>query len=335
MGIVFHKSYLSRTQPGDHPESPARTGAIVRRLESLGLMEGALVPEPATLAEVEAAHEKYYLSELRGWGEGYIDPDTYMMADGWQNALNAAGGALLAARRAYAEKRPYFALARPPGHHATKGQSMGFCYINNAAVAAKALLPEAKRVAIIDYDVHHGNGTSDIFFQDPNVLYVSTHQWGIYPGTGFYTETGAGDGKGYTINIPMPSGAGDATFDKAFDDVIGPALRSFKPGAVIVSLGVDSHYKDYLASLTLSSQGYVNLCRKTLEAAGKLCQGRTAFTLEGGYHPESLAEVVASVVKSFEGEETELAFKEVSDKDCIGASAVEACRKMHAEQWNL
>ena len=335
MGVVFHETYLSKTQPGDHPESPARTGTIVRKLESLGLMEGSLKPEPATLAQVEAVHEKYYLSELRTAEAGYIDPDTYLMADGWQNALNAAGGALLAARRAFEEKKPYFALARPPGHHATKGQSMGFCYINNAAVAAKGLLQDAGRVAIIDYDVHHGNGTSNIFFDDPDVLYISTHQWGIYPGTGYFTEVGTGAGKGYTINIPLPSGSGDATFAKAFDEVIGPSGEEFKPGAVIVSLGVDSHYKDFLASLTLSSKGYVDVCRKTLDVSKRVCQGRTAFLLEGGYHPESLAEVVAGVVKSFEGEEMPLEFDKVSDTECVGANAVEACKKTHAEQWNL
>jgi acetoin utilization deacetylase AcuC-like enzyme len=335
MGLVFHESYMAKTQPGDHPESPARTGAIVRKLQALGLMEGALRPEPATAAEVEAVHEKAYLSELRNAGAGYIDPDTYLMADGYQNALNSAGGALLAARRSFAEKMPYMALLRPPGHHATRSQSMGFCYVNNAAVAAKALLPEAKRVAIVDYDVHHGNGTSDIFYDSADVLYVSTHQWGIYPGTGYFTEVGAGAGKGYTVNVPLPSGAGDATFAKAFDEVIGPAVESFKPGAVIVSLGVDSHYKDYLASLTLSSKGYVELCRKTLELSKRVCQGRTAFLLEGGYHPESLAEVVAGVVKAFDGEETELVFNDVSDRECVGASAVEAAKRVHAERWGL
>lgn len=335
MGVVFHESYLAQTQPGDHPESPARTAAIVRRLASLGLMEGALCPEPATMEEVSQAHEAYYLSELKGSGPGYIDPDTYLMADGFRNAMVSAGGALLAARRSFSEGRPYMALLRPPGHHATRSQSMGFCYLNNAAIAAKALLPEAGRVAIIDYDVHHGNGTSDIFYGDPDVLYVSTHQWGIYPGTGFYNETGAGAGTGYTVNVPLPSGAGDATFEKAFDEVIGPAVARFKPGAVLVSLGVDSHYKDYLASLTLSSKGYVDVCRKTMEVAKRSCGGRVAYLLEGGYHPESLAEVVAGVVKSFDGEDVALKFNEASDRDCVGASAVDAAKRVHAEQWGL
>jgi acetoin utilization deacetylase AcuC-like enzyme len=335
MGLVFHESYMAHTQPGDHPESPARTGAIVKRLAALGAMETALKPEPAAIEEVASVHDRQYLAELQNAEAGYIDPDTYLMADGFKNALNSAGGALLAARRAFSERKPYMALLRPPGHHATRCQSMGFCYVNNAAVAAKALLPEAKKVAIIDYDVHHGNGTSDIFYDSAEVLYISTHQWGIYPGTGHFTETGAGEGKGYTVNIPMPSGAGDATFESAFDDIIGPVLTKFKPGAILVSLGVDAHYKDYLASLTLSSKGYVDICGRTQKVASQVCDGRIAFLLEGGYHPESLAEVVAGVVKSFEGEDTELAFTEVTDKECVGHSAIAGARQAHAKQWEI
>ena len=137
------------------------------------------------------------------------------------------------------------------------------------------------------------------------------------------------------MNIPLPSGSGDATFLSAFDDVIEPVLMKFKPGAVLVSLGVDAHYKDHLASLTLSSKGYVELCRRTLDVARKACEGRIAFVLEGGYHPESLAEVVAGVVKSFEGEEAELAFNQVSDTECVGSSAIAAVKQTHAKQWDI
>ncbi|MFH0816375.1 MAG: histone deacetylase [Methanobacteriota archaeon] len=333
MGLVFHETYLAQTQPGDHPESPARTAAIVRRLEELGAMETALKPELAAIGDVASVHDPYYLAELQGAKAGYIDPDTYLMPDGYKNALNSAGGALLAARRSFSEKKPYMALLRPPGHHATRCHSMGFCYINNAAVAAKALLPDAKRVAIIDYDVHHGNGTSEIFYDDPDVLYISTHQWGIYPGSGHFTEVGSGEGKGYTVNIPLLSGAGDATFMSAFDEVIEPVVTRFKPGAVLVSLGVDAHYKDFLASLSLSSKGYVELCRRTQEVAKKVCASRIAFLLEGGYHPEALAEVVAGVVKSFDGEDTKLAYNQVSDNECVGSSAIAAARHTHSSQW--
>jgi acetoin utilization deacetylase AcuC-like enzyme len=335
MGVVFHESYLSPTQPGDHPESPSRVAEIVKRLEALGLMEGALKPSPATFEDVAAVHDPYYLKELGESCAGYLDPDTYLMADGYRNALSAAGGGLLAARHAFSEGNPYIALLRPPGHHATRGQSMGFCYINNAAVAARALLPQAGRVAIIDYDVHHGNGTSDIFYGSPDVLYISTHQMGIYPGTGFHNEIGEGEGKGYTVNVPLPSGSGDATFEAAYADIIEPIVMRFKPGALLVSLGVDAHYKDFLASLTLSSKGYVELCGKTRELARRVCGDRIAFLLEGGYHPEALAEVVAGVAQSFGGDAAEMRFNEVADRDGVGLATVAAVRKIHSERWSI
>jgi acetoin utilization deacetylase AcuC-like enzyme len=335
MAIVLHDTYMARTQPDGHPESPARTEAIVRKLGELGLLGEPVRPDAAAEGELALAHDPGYLRELARCGEGYLDPDTYLMPDGYQLALNAAGGALAAARGSYGEKKPWFALTRPPGHHAGRAHSGGFCYLNNAALAAAVLLPEVHRVAIVDYDVHHGNGTSEIFYGSHDVLYVSTHQWGIYPGTGHYAETGEGRGEGYTVNIPLPPGSGDATFRAAFDEVIHPVVEGFKPGAIIVSLGVDAHYRDYLASLTLSSKGYVGLCARTIELARKACQSRLAFVLEGGYNLEALAEVVAGTVMAFEGKETELQFNDVSDTECVGRQAVDAARMVHAEKWGL
>ncbi|MBI5001078.1 MAG: histone deacetylase [Euryarchaeota archaeon] len=335
MTVVYHPSFLTPTQVHGHPECPERVAAIMAKLEELELLDDTVEPEPAPMEKVLRVHDGAYIDFLRGFGEGYMDPDTYVRPDTLDAALIAAGGALEAAEIAYNERRAVFAPLRPPGHHASSGHGGGFCYINNAAVAAAEYVERGKKVVIIDYDVHHGNGTSDIFYDTDKVLYISTHQWGIYPGSGSFEETGEGKGEGYTVNIPLPAGSGDSTFASLFDRIIAPICSEFEPGIVLVSMGGDAHYMDLLGSLALSTPGYVELLRKTMKMADAVCEGRLATLLDGGYHIGALADVAAGIVGLFDGKDVETEFNETRDTGTFGKGSIERAISAHAGRWSL
>lgn len=213
---------------------------------------------------------------------------------------------------------------------------MGFCYYNNVAIAAAAVATsQGKRAAILDIDVHHGNGTNDIFYSDPNVLYLSTHQWGIFPGSGGATQVGSGEGEGRTVNIPLGGGSGDATFELAFDRVIDPIVSEFKPDLFIVSIGGDSHYRDPLASLSLSTPGYLNAGRRIFSLADELCGGGVAFALEGGYDIPAQSETIGGIVAQARSKEAPHQFNEVSDDHEHGRSDVMRVVGIQKEYWNL
>jgi acetoin utilization deacetylase AcuC-like enzyme len=212
---------------------------------------------------------------------------------------------------------------------------LGFCYFNNIAIAAKHLLNTGDRkIAIVDFDVHHGNGTEQIFASDPNVLYISTHQTGIFPGTGSIDFVGKGEGQGFNFNMPFASGCGDSTYDVAYSDVVEPILQEFKPDALLVSLGIDSHYRDPLASLSLSSDGHVRQARKLIEF-GESCGNRTTFMLEGGYDIPALSEAVAGIVGVIEGVDVPMEFTDMIDNSCLGRSVIERCKRNASEFWDL
>ena len=318
-----------------HVEAPQRIEAIVRKLDGAGLMEDWTVPEPATRAQIEAVHSKDYADLVQNFGDGYLDADTAIHPDTHMYAKLAAGGAVTAALGCADAGRPAFAIVRPPGHHAGPDYGGGFCYFNNVATAAAQLLERFERVAILDFDAHHGNGTRDIFAARRDVLYVSTHQYGIFPGTGPAEDVGEARGAGYTVNIPFPSRAGDASYDLAFEELIGPIVRQYLPEAILVSLGADAHYKDPLTSLGLSSSGYVSLAEKTLNLARSVAHGRVAFVLEGGYNLPALAEVVAGTYASFRGETVHLQFREVVDAAERGKEVVRQTRRVHKAYWDL
>ncbi len=290
--------YLSHEPPGgaQHPERPARLAAILERLDATGLLARMerLPERDATDAELLAVHDRRVLDTVEAQhagGGGWIDADTFVGEFSPAAARRAAGGALAATGAVLAgSARSAFVAARPPGHHATRDRSMGFCLYNQVAVAATdALASGLERVAVVDWDLHHGNGTQAIFDADPRVLYVSTHAYPYYPGTGAVAQHGTGEATGTKINIPLPHGAGDRAFLAAYQQVAVPALEAFEPQVVLVSCGWDSHARDPLGALAVSSEGYTAVARLILEAAERLCDGRLVAVLEGGYDEHALA----------------------------------------------
>ena len=292
-----------------HPETADRLRAIRRALQHkhhVDYRDGSA----ATREQVEAVHRGTYLDELKRFCEndgGSWDRDTVASEKTWDAALRSAGLALWSARQALGGadgRQTPFSLGRPPGHHAVSHKAMGFCFVNNAAVAAQTLLDEGAvdRVAIFDWDVHHGNGTQDIFYSSDEVFYSSIHEEGIYPGSGDIEETGTGDGERTTLNAPLPAGAGDADFLHVVDEALGPALADFDPDLVIVSAGFDAHEHDPISRHRVSTEGYALLTDR-LRSIADASDGGLAFVLEGGYGLDTLSEGVAMVHETFDGRE--------------------------------
>jgi acetoin utilization deacetylase AcuC-like enzyme len=303
-GYVYNPVYLKH-DTGQHVEVAARLEAIISHLEKTGLTSQLTLiePRPATVDEIALVHRRDYIKEIEETarrGGGWLDPDTVMSAGSYEAALYAAGGLIRAVEAVMGGKVDgAFALVRPPGHHATAGQAKGFCLFNNIAIAAKYALTEYKleRLLIIDFDVHHGNGTQEAFYDNPQVMYISTHQYPFYPGTGSIEETGSGAAEGTNINIPLPAGCGDAEYLKVFEQIITPAAQRFNPQLILVSAGYDGHRADPLAMMELTVAGFGQMTGVIKGLADELCGGHLAFTLEGGYDLNALA---ASVKATFD-----------------------------------
>jgi acetoin utilization deacetylase AcuC-like enzyme len=307
MRFGFSERCLDHDPGRRHPESPDRLRAIRRELANHHGVEYAS-PDPADLALLEAVHDPEYVEEVREFsasGGGNWDPDTVVTEHTWEAVLASAGISVWAIESALdgddGRETP-FALGRPPGHHAITDDAMGFCFANNAAVAAEYAIEErgADGVAIFDWDVHHGNGTQDIFYERSDVLYGSIHERGLYPGTGEAAETGEGEGKGTTINAPLSAGAGDAEYLAFVEELLVPAVRDQDPDLLIVSAGFDAHSHDPISRMQVSTEGYGVLADRMRELAESV-GADLAFVLEGGYALDVLAESVSTIHETFSG----------------------------------
>ena len=301
--IIYHPVFLEH-DTGRHPERAARLVAVQEHLVATDRwrIDTVLAPAPVSLEWLLKVHDAEYVRALERFcvdGGGSLDLDTVISPRSFEAALHAVGAGLLSVDLLLASKpRSSFALVRPPGHHAEPGEARGFCLFNNVAVAAVYALERygAQRVLIVDYDVHHGNGTQDIFYRDGRVLYFSTHQSRLYPGSGRLDESGAGAGAGCNINLPLPAHTGDAGYLRSFREVLVPAARRWRPDLVLVSAGYDAHWRESLAEMRLSVAGYAALVSELWDLAEELCERRIAFLLEGGYDSQVLASAVAATL---------------------------------------
>jgi len=293
-GILIDPRFREHDPGRDHPERPDRIAVLEDLVHDWrGPALERIAPRLATAEEVCSAHTPELLARIReteGELHARIDADTATSERSYEVALLAAGGLLeVTDAVACGAVDNAFAFVRPPGHHATAERAMGFCLFNNVAIAARHLRRRGcERVAIVDFDLHHGNGTEAIFYDDPSVLYVSTHQYPYYPGTGAATDVGRGEGEGFTVNVPFSAGVGDAAYLLAFDEVIDPVLRQFAPDFVLVSAGFDCHRRDPLGGMRVSEDGFIGMMRRLLEVARDVSGGRLAAVLEGGYDLDAI-----------------------------------------------
>jgi acetoin utilization deacetylase AcuC-like enzyme len=288
LGLVTSPRFAEHTPPAGHAERPERADVMdvvagQWRTRGAQLVE----PEPAGLDVLARVHVPAYLDRLAETAghARMLDLDTFTSPESWEIARLAAGAAVRATRMVLdGQVARSAALVRPPGHHALPDRAMGFCLLNNVAVAAAdAIARGVPRVAIVDIDVHHGNGTQAMFEANPRVLYVSTHQWPCYPGTGVATETGRGAGEGFTVNVPLPPGCTDVDYDLAFERVVLPVLRAFEPDLLFLSAGFDAHEMDPLARMRVSEAGFDAMTRRLSTVADASCDGRMVLVTEGGY----------------------------------------------------
>ncbi len=310
--VVEDSRYRAHRGPDGHPERPERLVAISEALDPFRSQLEFATPRAAEPYEILLAHDKRMLDALETTRElpaGRIDADTYHTPESFDVARLAAGGTIDLARRILAgEVDRGLAAVRPPGHHAEAARSMGFCLFNNVAVAVRALQADgaAPRILIFDWDVHHGNGTQHIFEDDPNVLYISTHQFPFYPGTGNSDEEGEGLGLGTTLNIPMPPGCGDVEYIGVVERLVVPAAIGFAPDMIIVSCGFDGHQDDPLAQMELTLEGYRVMAARMRSLADMLCGGRILHVLEGGYSLSGVREGAQAVIESLVADESRI-----------------------------
>ncbi len=339
LGIVHHPLFQEHDPGPYHPESPRRLEAIEAMLQSDA--KGLFIdvePRPAQMEEICWVHTPAYASMVEatsGRRGTMLDGDTFCSAKSFEAAMLAAGGVMRLVEEVFAGRIDAgLGLVRPPGHHAEAHRGMGFCLFNNVAVAAEYALRVhgAERVMIVDWDLHHGNGTQHSFEETDRVLYLSTHQSPYYPGTGAHTEVGRGKGEGYTVNLPLSVGHGDEEFVQVFSRVVAPVAKEYKPDLILVSSGYDIYHGDPLGGMDVTPRGFAAMARKLLELAEELCQSRLVFTLEGGYNVSGQAESILAVIRQLS--DGLLGERELRvDPGRPDIPSVAACRKVHSRYW--
>ena len=340
-GLIRDNAYLEHITSDFHPEHPDRLRAIYSILEDQELQGKTAVLEAreATAEEIQWIHtESYYqkIESTRDCGHRQLDPDTHVSSQSYRAAKLAAGGlCVLVDAACSGQIRNGFALVRPPGHHAEAGRGMGFCIYNNVAIAARYAQNRglAEKVLIVDWDLHHGNGTQHSFESDPSILYFSSHQFPYYPGTGRPDETGIGKAEGYTVNVPLPGGQGDEDFIRIYQEILEPIATQFKPDLVLVSAGFDTYYRDPLGGMGVTEDGFAEITRILMRIADACCQGKIVLTLEGGYHLEGLAQSVKRVILALQ--ETGLTAAASPTPSHTTEQIVKHIRDMQKTYWRL
>ncbi|HEX3645298.1 MAG TPA: histone deacetylase [Vicinamibacterales bacterium] len=341
--ILIHSDRFAEHQtPPGHPERPERAEVMDAVADRWRLRGAEIVaPRAATVEQLARVHDRGYLrriSETAGQAM-QLDPDTYTSPESHEIALLAAGAAIDGVERVMGgSHQAAVAMVRPPGHHAERDRAMGFCLYNNVAVAAAhARAQGAAKVAIVDYDVHHGNGTQHIFEADRQVLYISTHQFPYYPGTGAATELGREAGLGFTVNVPLEVGASDEDFQIVFEKVVTPVLRQFEPDLIIVSAGVDAHERDPLGGLRLSTAAFAAMTLELRAVAEECCRGRIVSVTEGGYDLEALAASLDAIIDAHATPtlSTPVSWPKSGRAADRGAATLATVRRAHAAYWQL
>ena len=334
--LISSPRFADHRTPDGHPERPGRAEVMARVAARWTAAGGRTVaPAPATTEALARVHDRRYLEDIASTAGRRVrlDPDTWTSADSEAVARLAAGAAVAAVDHALDHDAPGLAFVRPPGHHAEQARAMGFCLYNNAAVAAAhALARGAGRVAVVDYDVHHGNGIQWIFYDDPRVLYVSTHQHPFYPGTGAADDVGRSAGAGATVNVPLAAGAGDADLDLVFRDVVIPIVEAYGPDVIVLSAGFDAHAEDPLGGMRLSTDGYRTLTRRLRALACDRCGGRLAVVTEGGYHLPALDACLGAALDVC-AEDPPASIPPVAGPTAIAAAALEPVKRAQDPFW--
>jgi len=337
-GVVIDPRYMDHDTGPEHPERPDRIAVLLPVVEAMAETITRVAPRPASADELALVHDPGYVEDVAATQHkpGFaFDADTPTSPATYASACLAAGGFLALLDAIMADRVDNgMAMVRPPGHHAERDQAMGFCFFNNAAIGAEYLRRHfgLKRVLIVDWDLHHGNGTQHIFEDEPGVLYVSTHQYPYYPGTGAVEEVGQAAGEGFTVNLPFPAGFGDTEYSDAFQAVIEPIARQYDPQFVLISAGFDAHVRDPLGGMSVTEAGFSTMARILLDIARDHCHGRCAAILEGGYDLLAIRNSVARVLSEFQRDNAPLP---TAPGPSHAGILIERIKKTQRRYWRL